>query len=295
MSFKLFRSLGFLLALAFLSESAISAQKVVLKGKIADAADDSPIPGVSIVIYRGKVKLKETISLANGTYEVEGLKRGDNLDAFYSRGGYKPNPLPSKVAISALQNTNNIALIKDTSDDKYWQVVSMKIKVSIESSAPKEDEQIKLYERSWFELLSVGLSPEAQTQAAKQLTFCAPRSNEAHPVTIFASMDDRTLQKAEGNINEAVEGMASLSNEPSIPSDVAIVIALDAFSKNPSPKLSPDAFSRKFDSVWGSDAGDKLRMKFEQQRCLQPSLRAQPGCPKSYGATDYLRILEQQQ
>lgn len=267
MNFQRFRSTGFVLCLIVMG-SFPPSETVVLKGKVLDAADDSPIAGASIVAYKGKIKLPETISLADGTYSVRGFVKGDHIQVYYSRGGYKPNPMPSAVVLSKPENTSDIRLIRDTPDVKYWRSVATKIRTAVETRDQDEGRQIQLYEQTWSDLGAIGLSPESQAQAARQIASLAPRATASHSLMLFATIDDNDLRKAQGNISDAVYGKAVLSHEYSIPSDVAAVIAANELKKQGSGKPAEAKFSKDFESVWGAEAGKDLQGRLIKQECI---------------------------
>jgi hypothetical protein len=240
------------------------SQSVVLAGRILDAADDSAIAGAQITVRRGNNKLGTGISLADGGYLVKGLRKGDRVEAYYSRGGYKPNPMPSTVVLANDRNTQNIQLIRDTTEANYWVIVSAKIKASVESATPDQEKRLQLYEQTWSALSKIGLAPEAQAQAARQLISVAPQATASHDLMSFATVDDKNLHKAEADIRAAVHGEATLVNSYSIPSDIAVDIAANEFKAQPPQKSALEKFSKDFEAVWGLEAGKQFRAKLNQ-------------------------------
>jgi hypothetical protein len=257
-----FRKLLFCLIL--LVASPVWSQSVVLEGRVLDAADDSAIAGAQITVRRGNNKLGTGTSLADGGYLVKGLKKGDRIEAYYSRGGYKPNPMPSTVVLANDKNVQDIQLIRDTGEANYWKIVSAKIKAGVESATPDQGKQLQLYEQTWSALGKIGLAPEAQAQAARQLISVAPQAAVSHDLMSFATVDDKDLHKAEANIRAAVHGEASLVYDNSIPSDIAVDIAIDEFKKQPSEKSTQDKFSKNLEAVWGPEAVKQFRTKLNQ-------------------------------
>ncbi|MGL5919807.1 MAG: carboxypeptidase-like regulatory domain-containing protein, partial [Bacteroidales bacterium] len=90
----------FSLFLFFVICSTAFAQNMI-KGTVTDAADKSPLPGVSIAISG---TTEGTITDADGNYSLK-AKRGETL--VFSMVGYKPQ----KITISS--NMINVALQQD--------------------------------------------------------------------------------------------------------------------------------------------------------------------------------------
>jgi hypothetical protein len=175
MNFQKFGSGAILFCSILLGASSLCAQGVLLKGKVVDAtANNSPIPGVEITIRRDKITLQTTTSLADGTYQVKGLSKYDHIDAYFSRVGYKPDPLPVAIVLSNQDNIHDAALIHDVDDPNSWQLYWKVVKAQAESTTPDKGKQFRIYEMKWSELNKIGLSPEAKRQAGQQLIFVSP-------------------------------------------------------------------------------------------------------------------------
>jgi hypothetical protein len=254
-----------------LGTSAIWSQTVVLTGRVLDAADDSAIAGAQITVKRGNNKVGTGTSLADGSYEVKGLKKGDHIEAFYSRGGYKPNPMPSTVFLDNDNNILDVQLVHDTNEATYWALLSRKLKAKVESHTPDREKQLQLYEQTWSALGEIGLAPEARAQAARQLISAVPETVASHSIMSFATVDDTNLGKAEANIRAAVHGKTSLVNTYSIPSDIAVEIAADEFKKQSFDRSAQDKFSKDFEGVWGIEAGKQFRGELNPD-CRPPCL-----------------------
>jgi hypothetical protein len=251
-----------LISLVFLGIHSAWSQTAILKGKVLDAADGRAIPGTHITVKSGKNQWVG-ISLGDGHYEITGLKRGEHVEAYYSRNGYKPNPMPSIVVLSGDKNLQDVQLIRDTPDAKYWLLLSGRIKQSVESVTTDQATQLGLYEQTWSDLRAFGFSPDVRAQAARQLVATIPQTAQSHSILSFASVDERNFRDAETNIRAAVHGKATLSNASSIPADVAAEIAVDELKRNPVDSSLQEKFSKNFEATWGSPAGHQFREQLD--------------------------------
>lgn len=258
-----------LFCLSLLTSSSAFPQSALLKGKVSDAADNSPIAGANVVVLGSKSQMTTT-SLGDGTYLVRGLKQGDQVVAYYSRGGYRPNPMPSKVVLSNTENLQDVQLIKDTAEEVYWRKIATKVKAGVESATQDQARQIKAYDQTWSTLAEIGLQPDAQVQAARQLGSVAPLAATSHRLMLFATIDDKDLHLAEANICEAAQGKAALSRQYSVPSEVAVSIAVSECLQYPSDPSAKVKFSKDFEAIWGSEAANDLRAK-QATSCLTPN------------------------
>lgn len=251
------------------------SQSAVLKGKVMDAADNSPVSGAEIAVFRSRNRLGTGTSLADGTYEVRGLKRGDEVEAYYSRGGYTPNPMYSKIILSKLKTVQNIRLIHKTADIGYWKSLSLKEKTAVEATSPDPQTQARLYEQILLLLGKIGLPTDAQAQSARQLLFITPAAGSSHYLMAFATVDDKDLQEAEANIRDAVQGTTALSNKYGIAPDVAVSIATSEMQLQTTDPSTRTKFSNDFEAIWGAEASKRL-LTNNLQPCMQPTPAESP-------------------
>ena len=265
------------LVFIFTTSAPVWAQSVVLQGRTLDA-DGPPLAGVAVSVHLAACQsqiLRSTVSRADGTYELSGLAASSALVVCYSRIGYMPDPLPKsiKTVSSGVQTIADVPLVQNGGTVAYWQTFAAKTKARIDSETSNPSQQALRYQAVWRTLTSIGLSPEAQTEAARQLLHVVPSGAAAVEIKPFADVNDDDLHAVEANISDAAAGKAQLTRAYTIPSTLAVDIAATQV-KNHASGTASQQFSSAFENVWGKEAADQLQMKLNEA-ALNPQVANQ--------------------
>ena len=245
---------------ALIGSLPVTGQTVALRGKVWDPIQKSGIPGADIALTVGKVH-RTTISVADGTYIVTGLKKGERVTATFRRAGYSPDPRRYEVVLSMLNNVKDVELLRDTADASYWGAWSGAIKSFVEASTTDPGRRKQIYNEAWEATTAFGISPEAQAAAARQLSAAAPESLGSSSLSSLAAVDPNTLRQFEAQIQAAIQGQAKLTKWDSISPDVAALVAASQLRKQPTSAIAEREFLSKYSDTWGPTGAQDVREK----------------------------------
>jgi hypothetical protein len=138
------------------------------------------------------------------------------------------------------------------------------------------------YDQAWYSLAHIGLSPEAQTEAAQDLIQIAPQASESPRLIAISSVESADLQRATVEIRAAITGETKLRSQRFmigkdgytflLPKEIAANIAADELSRQSEQDDSEKIFVEDFSSVWGINGGKELKMsmvRYEPNSCQQ--------------------------
>lgn len=252
----------FIIAFVLAASTQGLAQAATLEGQVTDAVRGSAIPAASVTVTdaAGHV-VGHKVTGANGHYTVDQLPLGAHLKAAYERGGYSPRPRVHEVQLASASTTQDVQLIFDTEDQLYWKDWSTMVKTRVEARSVNADDRTKMYEDAWSRLGALGISTDAQVQAAKQLTTVAPDSIRSKQISHFASVDTTQLHQHESEVHSAFEGKTKLQPSSSLPPDVVAEVAATELKKGEAAKPNKDEFLKNYRETWGESGVKQLQEK----------------------------------
>jgi hypothetical protein len=252
----------FCCSVAILYACSAWCQTAELNGTIQDAVRRTPVPAADVIVRDTTgVRLGHVITGTDGKYSMAGLKRGDQVNAFYSCGGFIPRVGPVPITLSAAAVTHDEFLVHDTDDPGYWAEYAQAVKTGVDGVTTNQEKRYSLYNEYWAALGSNGLSAVAQAQAARQIAAITPPASHSAQMESFATVDLEAVRKADPDIRAAVNGRKELSNKYNIPPDVAAQIAASEMETTDSAASSHTEFIKRFEIIWGSGAKDKINNK----------------------------------